>query len=150
MDQIGLVLPHPSAVHSSGSANTEPLKTVSSSSLSFVGRLTWVTKAQPPQEQRYPFLSVWVVPLCVQMTVWCQCLGFLTCGEILMHAIAHWGCTYSFKESALEVDSGRKIPCRTGDSNPRQYCAWLFGRTLYQLNYRYFRPQYKTTARCAV
>ena len=27
------------------------------------------------------------------------------------------------RESALEVDSGRNIPCRTGDSNPRQYCA---------------------------
>ena len=38
-------------------------------------------------------------------------------------------------ESALEVDSGEKIPCRTGDSNPRQYCAWLFSRTLYQLSF---------------
>ena len=30
--------------------------------------------------------------------------------------------------------SGRKITCRTGDSNPRQYCAWLFSRTLDQLS----------------
>ena len=45
-------------------------------------------------------------------------------------------CTDTVRESALEVDSGRKkIPRRTGDSNPRQYCAWLFSRTLYQLNY---------------
>ena len=26
-------------------------------------------------------------------------------------------------------------PCHTGDSNPRQYCAWLFSPTLYPLSY---------------
>ena len=26
-------------------------------------------------------------------------------------------------ESARKVDSGRKIPCHTGDSNPRKQCA---------------------------
>ena len=30
---------------------------------------------------------------------------------------------------------GKKIPCRTGDSNPRQYCSWLLSRTLYPLSY---------------
>ena len=30
--------------------------------------------------------------------------------------------------------TGRKIPCRCWDSNPRQYCTWLFSRTLYQLS----------------
>ena len=36
---------------------------------------------------------------------------------MLMHAITH-GCRKdTARESALEVDSGRKIPCRTGDSN---------------------------------
>ena len=56
---------------------------------------------------------------------------------MLMHAIAHGRCTDTvrLRQSTLEVDSGRKIPCRTGDSNPRQYCAWLFSRTLYQLSY---------------
>ena len=49
--------------------------------------------------------------------------------------VAHEGCTDTVREPALEVDSGRKIPCRTGDSNPRQYCAWLFSRTLYQMSY---------------
>ena len=29
-------------------------------------------------------------------------------------------------QSALKADSGRKIPCRTGDSNPRQYCACFY------------------------
>ena len=42
-----------------------------------------------------------------------------------MHAIAHGSCTDPVRESALKVDSGRKIPCRTRDSNQRQYCAWL-------------------------
>ena len=31
---------------------------------------------------------------------------------MLMHAIAHGGCTDTVRQSALEVDSGRKIPCR--------------------------------------
>ena len=35
-------------------------------------------------------------------------------------------------ESALKVDSERKIPCRTGESNLRQRRA---GTTLYQLSY---------------
>ena len=37
-------------------------------------------------------------------------------------------------QSALEVDSGRKIACHTGDSSPRSYCAWFFSGTLYQLS----------------
>ena len=65
----------------------------------------------------------------------CQCLGFLTCTQMLMHAIAHGGCTDTVRASALEVDSGRKLPCHTGDSNSCQYCAWLFCRMLYQLSY---------------
>ena len=52
-----------------------------------------------------------------------------------MHATARGGCTDTVRESALEADSGRKIPCVTGDSNPRQYCALLFSRTLYQQSY---------------
>ena len=34
-----------------------------------------------------------------------------------MHAIALEGCTDTVRESALKVDSGRKIPCRTEESN---------------------------------
>ena len=44
----------------------------------------------------------------------------LTCAMMLMHAIAHEGCTDTERESALKVDSGKKIPCRTGESNLRQ------------------------------
>ena len=35
----------------------------------------------------------------------------------------------------LKVDSGRKIPCCTRESNHHQYCTWLFGPTVYQLSY---------------
>ena len=42
------------------------------------------------------------------------------------------GCTDTVRESALNVDCGRKIPCRTGESNQRQRRA---GPMLYQLSY---------------
>ena len=50
----------------------------------------------------------------------CQCLGFLTCSQTLIRAIAHVGCTDI--EFALEADSGRTTPCRFEESSPRQYC----------------------------
>ena len=34
-----------------------------------------------------------------------------------------------------KVCTGRKITCRTCDSNLHQYCTWLFSQTLYQLSY---------------
>ena len=40
--------------------------------------------------------------------------GSLTCAQILMHAIAHGVVRTHVRESALKVNSGRKIPCRTG------------------------------------
>ena len=45
----------------------------------------------------------------------CQCLGFLTCAQILMHALANGD---TARESALNVDSGRIVPCRTEKLNP--------------------------------
>ena len=44
----------------------------------------------------------------------------LTCTQMLMHAISHGAVRTHVKESALKVDSGRKIPCRTRESNLRQ------------------------------
>ena len=38
------------------------------------------------------------------------------------------------REFALKVDSGRKIPYLTRESNPRQYCVWLLGSMLYPLS----------------
>ena len=49
-----------------------------------------------------------------------------------MHVIAHVGVRTHVRESALKVDSGRKIPCRTGISNLRRQRA---GPMLYQLSY---------------
>ena len=48
----------------------------------------------------------------------CQCLGSLTCAQMLMHAIAYGSCTDTVRESALKVDSGRKIPFRTEEIEP--------------------------------
>ena len=52
-----------------------------------------------------------------------------------------WGCMDTIRESALKVDSGRKIPYRTRESNLRQRRA---GPMLYQLSYilalLYIRP----------
>ena len=62
----------------------------------------------------------------------CQCFGSLTCTQMLLHAISHEGCTDTVRESALNVDSGRKIHFRTGESNLPQRRA---GSTLYQLSY---------------
>ena len=56
----------------------------------------------------------------------CPCFGFLTCTRVQMHAMAHWGCTDTVRESALEVDSGRRIPCRTVDSNPESALRLAF------------------------
>ena len=97
-----------------------------STSLSLVGnsgRLTWVIKAHLPQEQLGSrFLSLCVQYFCVSKQLHgSQCLGLSTCAQMLMYAIARGGCTDTVRESALKADSGRKIPCCTGDSNPRWY-----------------------------
>ena len=42
------------------------------------------------------------------------------------------GCTDNIRESALKVDSGRKIPCRTRELNLRR---WRASPMLYQLSY---------------
>ena len=126
-------------------------------------RLPYLGKAQQQQEQRYPFLSVCAAFSCVQTALpipisvcsifLCpnsatrsyQCVQyfrvsnnrdvwvFVTCSQMVMHAIAR----AAVRGSALEVDSGRKISRRIGDSNsnPRQYSTWLFNRTLYRLGH---------------
>ena len=52
-----------------------------------------------------------------------------------MHATAHGGCTNTSRKSALKTDSGGKIPCRTGESNPRQCDACFFSPVLYDLRF---------------
>ena len=46
-----------------------------------------------------------------------------------------WAVRTPYKKSAMEVYTGRKIPCRTGDSNLHQCCAWLVGQTLCWLSF---------------
>ena len=58
----------------------------------------------------------------------------------IMHVIAHGGCTDTVRKSALKVDSGGKIPCRTAESNLRRQRA---GPMLYQLSYT---PNIEATA----
>ena len=53
---------------------------------------------------------------------------------------AHLRGTDAIRESAPEADSGRTIPCRTGDSNPRQYCAWPFSQMLYPWSHPCSKP----------
>ena len=52
----------------------------------------------------------------------CQSLGFLTCTQMLMHAIPHGGCANTGTESALTADSGsgRGI---LAELNLHQHCA---------------------------
>ena len=89
------------------------------------GHLTWVRHSSRKTSASHSYLCVQYFRVSEQLYD-CQCLGLLTCADMLIHAIAQGGCTDTVRQSALEVDSGRKIPCRTGDSNPRQYYAWLF------------------------
>ena len=59
----------------------------------------------------------------------CLCLRFLTCAQMLMHAIAHGGCMKTIRESAMTEDCGIKIPCCKGKLNLGQYRTWLFSLT---------------------
>ena len=69
-----------------------------------------------------------IVSIIHQTLTWTT--GSLTCAQMLMHAIAHGGYGHC-KRVCTEVDSGRKIPCRTGESNLRRRRA---ASMLYQLS----------------
>ena len=102
-----------------------------STSLSFAGksgRCTWVWRSSRKSSATRSYQCVQYIRVSKQ---WCGCqrLGFVTCAKTLLRAIALGGCTGTVRQSPMKADSGRKIPRRTGDSNPRQYCAWLFSRT---------------------
>ena len=94
-------------------------------------RLTWV-RLQQPQEQRCPLLTVRAGFSCVQTEVWLPMLGIFNVRTYVKACDCNEGCTDTGKESVLKVDSGRKLPCRTGESNLLQRRA---GSTLYQLSY---------------
>ena len=92
--------------------------------------------AQQQQEKRYPFLPVWVVFICVQTRVRLPLFGICNMHtDVDVCVWLHTRAVRTPSESALKADSGRKISSCTGDSNPRQCCAWLFSRTLHQLSH---------------
>ena len=61
---------------------------------------------------------------------------FLTCVQMLMHAVARRGCTNTtVRKSALKGNSGEKIPCHHWDSNLHHHYTWPFSWRLYKLSY---------------
>ena len=97
---------------------------------------------QQPQELHCKVLPVCAVFSCVQTMVWLPEFGTVNVRTDDVHVIAHGGCTDTENGFALKADFGRKIPCFTRDSNPRQYYAWLFSWTLYQLSNSLVRSSY--------
>ena len=99
---------------------------------------SWVASSgerlQQLQEQRYPLLPVVVhrVLFCVQTMVRLPVFGIFT--QMLMHVIAHGGCADTVIESALEVDSGRKVPMSHQGIKLSALCL-LLRPTLYLLSY---------------
>ena len=73
--------------------------------------------------QTIVWLSVCAVFLCVHTMVWLPVFGIFNVSTDDA-CYSTQGCTDTVRESVLEAVSGKKIPCRTGDSNPCQYCAW--------------------------
>ena len=58
-------------------------------------------KAAAAARAALPILPVCTVFSCVQTTVYgCQCLRFLTCAQLLVHATAHGGCTNTVRDPA--------------------------------------------------
>ena len=81
-----------------------------------LGRVTWVRRSSRKSSATHSCQCVCVcvcvcaVFPCVQTMVWLQCLGFLTCAQMMMHAIAHGGCMDSVRESALKVWEKNPLP----------------------------------------
>ena len=71
------------------------------------GHLTWVRHSSRKSSATHSYQCVQYFSVSRQWYS-CQCLGFLTCTQMLMHAVAHGGCTDTVRESALKADSGRK------------------------------------------
>ena len=77
------------------------------------------------QEQHYPFLLCLVFYFRVSKQWYgCQCLGFLTCTQMLTCAIAHRACMDTTRESAPKVDFGRNIPCCDRDPNLHHFLTY--------------------------
>ena len=96
---------------------------VSSTSLSIVkdsGHLTWVM-LQQPQEQHCPFLLACAVFLGLASSFW-----IVNVHDDVDVYDCTWSCANAVRESTLEVDPGRKIPCHTRDSKPVSILQLVF------------------------
>ena len=97
------------------------------------GRLNRVRLLQP-QEQRCPLPAVWAVFPCVQTI---NAIPLFAIFKIHSDVDA-FDSTRGLREHQESLHwklTGRNIHCSTGESNPCQYWAWLFGPKLHQLNY---------------
>ena len=68
-----------------------------------LGRLAWVRHRATRSALPIP-VSVCAILRVSKQCYGCQCLGFLTFAQMLVHSIEHWGCTDTARESALKVD----------------------------------------------
>ena len=111
-------------------------------------RSPYLGKVQQLQEQRYPFLPVCAVFSCVHTMVWlavfviCNVHTDVDASDCTRGAVrTPYECQHRTSVSTVRVSAPyecqhrkwtleENIPCLTGDSNLRQYCAWLFSRTL--------------------
>ena len=89
--------------------------------------LRWKMRIAFPEERQLrqsratqPTVHAWCFSVSITHRTLTWTRGSVTCAQILMHVIAHRGVQTHVREYALKVDSGRKIPCRTGESNLRQ------------------------------
>ena len=78
----------------------------------------------------YIFLSVWAVFPCVQTMVWLTVFGIFNVPTDVDACDSTRGLYGHRQRVSTEIWLWGKISCRTGGSNPCQYCAWLFNRML--------------------
>ena len=97
--------------------------------------LTLVRHSSPKTNATDPFLSVCAVfSVRPNNGIWQPVFGIFNVGIGVDVCDCTQGlCGHRKREYAQEADSGRKIPCRTEDSNPCHYYAWLFSRAFLTL-----------------
>ena len=98
-------------------------------------RVALLGKAHQLKEQRYRFLSISVcsISVCPSSGVYIYIYMAVSVWVLNARTDVDVCVCPGARESELKIGSGRKIPCRIiRDSDPRQYCARIFSRTLYQ------------------
>ena len=92
-----------------------------------MGFLPWENQVAFPREsqlqqshatQRMVHAGYFSLSIIYRTLTWTT--GSLTCAQVLTRGTAHKGVQTYVRESALKMDSGRKIPCRTRELNLHQ------------------------------